>query len=453
MFLKGTFTVQTAHRCIQWIVAILIAVVSILPTMPVNAGGEQPPVELRISTIQALPGEIVYVTLAVSGLAGRQFATIAGRMEIDSTGLNYMGATPGAVLGSNGGIELLPIDNNLNNMRLSIMAPGGQPVVQDGSVAVFKFKVAKNGNWKVELKDEALDEGNVPHTMIQGMINAKTVNVRVNATYADTDVPVDGIKVTLSRVTPIIGYTNLEGIVDLTAPYGNGFGLLVEKQGDTRGAVTAFDAALILRCYHGFPSLGYVGECYNGIADVSDDGHITPYDAWLTISCSMGYMYDSSACLWRFSPGNLPYPGVVNDISVHQYAYLMGDMTGSWLQPAVVAMASENNAVQITGSSSIITVTVQNPSLLGVNFTVVGAEVLETQGYGVDAAHIGNNVSLVMPKGEITSTMQVGVHISATIGSQISITNMLINETLIEGNAATLILPGNYQVFFPALNR
>lgn len=146
------------------------------------------------------------------------------------------------------------------------------------------------------------------------------------------------------------------------------------KVSDDRGAITAYDAALTMRC-----AIGLASDCDPEIADVYKDGDITAYDAGLILWYSVG-MEDSSHLSvtghWFRTDANR-WPRIIDRDTIMNVSYsLRGDVSGNWgMSPVAAASAdstrvfAEDGQLVIQSEEEFLSVEItveENTSLLGV---------------------------------------------------------------------------------------
>ncbi len=104
------------------------------------------------------------------------------------------------------------------------------------------------------------------------------------------------------------------------------------KTGEDFGALTGNDSAVIAQFVVGLVSLNANQQT---VADVSGAGGITSFDAALIARYVVALPGSGSSGTWRFIPVSRSYPNVNSNQTAQDYsALLMGDVTGSWLNPA-----------------------------------------------------------------------------------------------------------------------
>jgi hypothetical protein len=129
------------------------------------------------------------------------------------------------------------------------------------------------------------------------------------------------INTTTGGPGPTAGQYSLTG-------FGSGaYTITPSKIGGVNGFST-FDAAKIAQHAAGISTLNATQLI---VADVSDDGTVSSYDAAMIGRWAVGNPPFGLTGTWKFIPVSRTYPQVTSDITGQDYtAYLMGEVSGNW---------------------------------------------------------------------------------------------------------------------------
>lgn len=138
---------------------------------------------------------------------------------------------------------------------------------------------------------------------------------------------IDLVELGIKDSTTVDGYFAFTNVPRLTASYTL---KAAKDSGDTRNAISAFDASLVLR---------YVVDLYklttfknqSTCADVNSNNMITAYDASLILRFIVQYNDATDIGKWHMTPADTTISNLtesVHNIIIH--AYMIGDVSGNW---------------------------------------------------------------------------------------------------------------------------
>ncbi|HEX8264880.1 MAG TPA: dockerin type I domain-containing protein [Pyrinomonadaceae bacterium] len=156
----------------------------------------------------------------------------------------------------------------------------------------------------------------------------------------------DPAKPVANVLVTAVGPTTESDTTDTTGDYqldnlvpGGTYTVTPSKSGDVNGAISPFDATMILR------HIAANGQGPNALnanqriaADTSGDGNITPFDATLILrylAAGGPNANTGQTGTWKFVPPNRTYSPLLSSQTGQDYeAILVGDVNGSWMPAA-----------------------------------------------------------------------------------------------------------------------
>lgn len=133
----------------------------------------------------------------------------------------------------------------------------------------------------------------------------------------------------IAGAPPVSAMTDTLGVFSLSGFGAGSYTIAPTRVDDTSGAISAFDAGLIVQHVVGLDRLSGIPLV---VADVSANGFVNSFDAGLIASFvnSSGFPYGQTS-RWRFTPASRTYSSVIGSIAGENYtALLMGDVSGNW---------------------------------------------------------------------------------------------------------------------------
>lgn len=161
-------------------------------------------------------------------------------------------------------------------------------------------------------------------------------------------VKLSGGKVDSSHTDPDSGSYLLDSLL-----CGLEYTLKPKKLNDTRSAISAFDASIILRCVVG---LLECGPCSLIAGDVSCNGSLSAFDASLILRYVVGIInefpcgkdwtfipadFPLDTLNWNVAPDSIYYPSLTGNLTDQDFrGILLGDVSGNWCAKVPVAKVS-----------------------------------------------------------------------------------------------------------------
>jgi hypothetical protein len=165
---------------------------------------------------------------------------------------------------------------------------------------------------------------------ICGPATAKSIDGKV--VYTASNAGVSGAKITLIemqavRTTNNDGYFGFDAVPKSSTMYT----LTASKDsGDIRNAVSAYDAALILRYVVGLHGLDTYGN-QKKAADVNGNSMLTAYDAALILRFIVGENDLTKIGVWEIMPSKKEISNLLESAHNQNFdAYMIGDVSGNW---------------------------------------------------------------------------------------------------------------------------
>jgi hypothetical protein len=143
----------------------------------------------------------------------------------------------------------------------------------------------------------------------------------------------------------VIATTNAQGDYVISSLTKGDYVLSFSKS-DVDGAITAYDAALILQRNVGLISFT---DGQNVVADVDNNGRINAMDASYILQYAAGFVtlpFNGRNSIWLFSLNNVDFSDVFDDQSLSVTAYLIGDVSGNY-GSGVANQLNMTNALRI----------------------------------------------------------------------------------------------------------
>ena len=137
---------------------------------------------------------------------------------------------------------------------------------------------------------------------------------------------------TNSDTTDQSGYYQIDNLIP-----GSTCTVTPSKSGETNGAITSFDATLVLRCVAAGNGCMLTANQRNA-ADTDNDGNVTSFDATLIlryVAANGANANTGQTGTWRFVPPQRTYPPLLgNQTNQNFEAILVGDVDGDWMPAA-----------------------------------------------------------------------------------------------------------------------
>lgn len=330
------------------------------------------------TTFEVQAGQIITVPLMIENITGRGYISFQGDLSVDPHVLKIVRII------ANYGTTVAWVDNVHHNfiipgagLRFGAMNyrewewrtewEGKQPlflIVLEAVGDPGEFSVV--GLENLLLNEERFDT-------ILGKVTISLPIVSGQAFYhGDESRPMPNVSYRLG--SPVKDYS----VVSRTGAFSfkvepETYTLYASKVNDQGNAISAYDAALVMRC-----AIGLANDCDPEIADVYQDGDITAYDAGLILWYSVGLEDKSGLSVtghwFRTDANRWPRP-ITQDTVLNVSYSLRGDVSGNWGMIPVAAASdsvrvfAEDGQLVIQSTEEFLSVEItveENTSLLGV---------------------------------------------------------------------------------------
>lgn len=259
-------------------------------------------------------------------------AFIAGDFEIsyDVNILTYLGFTKGNIASTFSTFVNKPI-----NGTLLISMAGSLSVTGSGDLVFLRFKVTTTqfdtSNITIELAE--LNGSNLDVVINSGIVSYEPVIAFSGSVYYFYDNKVvENVTVMIeSESNLVVAKTNAEGGYTITSLTKGDYVVKFNKT-ETEGAITAYDAALILQRNVGLITFT---SGQSVVADIDNNGRINALDASYVLQYAAGFVtlpFNGRTSTWIFSSNNVDFRDVFENQSLNVIAYLIGDVSGNFGQ-------------------------------------------------------------------------------------------------------------------------
>lgn len=162
-----------------------------------------------------------------------------------------------------------------------------------------------------------------------------------NATVTAT-----GTTNTQSDVTDATGFYQINNLTP-----GDSYTVTPSKSGDVNGAITAFDATLVLRCVAAGMSACTLTANQKTAGDANNSGDLTAFDATLIlrfVAAGASNANTGQTGTWKFNPPSREYNPLLTSQTNQDYAaILVGDVNGSWTPPTTTPVPAARRLGQL----------------------------------------------------------------------------------------------------------
>lgn len=277
-----------------------------------------------------LPVTTVTVPVNVDDVSGKGLLSFDTRITYNSSVIN----SPSVSLTALTSGRTLTVNNTTPGLII-ISVFGDTPLAGSGDLLNITFNVVGSiGTTSgVNFNSFVFNEGTPCLSTSNGSVNVIGGTISGNVTYYSSmgTQSVPGTNLNGTGSVNVSATTNLSGVYTLSGFGPGAYTVTPSKTGDINSlAITSNDSARIAQHVAGLLPLNADQLI---VADVSDNGTVTSFDAALIARYTVLLPNSGSTGTWRFNPANRNYPGgVTSNISGQNYtAYLMGDVTGSWV--------------------------------------------------------------------------------------------------------------------------
>jgi uncharacterized repeat protein (TIGR02543 family) len=137
--------------------------------------------------------------------------------------------------------------------------------------------------------------------------------------------------------------TNLAGAYSISSLGAGSYTVTPSKSGEVNGAVSGMDSAQIAQWVVGLISLNATQQA---VADVSGTGGVSSFDSALIARYVVSLPNAGSSGTWRFTPTSTTHPNVNVNRTGDYTALLMGDVSGSWIDPLATRPAPDTEELK-----------------------------------------------------------------------------------------------------------
>ena len=318
---------------------------------PTNAPTTTPtPLGIPVSlpNANAIPG-VVVIPITVGDTTGQQI--ISYDLNIDFDPSKIQPASPPVDVSGTLSTTMSITPNSNYPGHLIVSAFQGQPLSGAGTLIKLRFNVVGTPGQSTSLTFAdftdptsifhpgfMFNEGDPAASITNGSVTVTSgtsgsisgIVTYGNAIGAPSTRFVNNVMVrSTAGSPPVSGMSDPFGFF-LVSGFGSGsYTITPEREDDTSGAITAFDAALIAR--HVI-AVQRIAGTQLAVADVSGNGIVNSFDAGLIASFVNASPFPNGlTSKWRFIPESKTYSSVAGNITGEDFtSLLMGDVSGSW---------------------------------------------------------------------------------------------------------------------------
>lgn len=196
------------------------------------------------------------------------------------------------------------------------------------------------------------NEGLPVATPRDGLFTSTGLGIVGAVTYITGTRPVAGTVLTISGGAATTVTTGSDGRYRVAVTAGKSYTVTPGSGRYSGPAITALDAAYVAQCLLGRRPMS---ECSTNAANVSNTGGVSAFDASLIARYAVGLTSPTSQVgNWLYSPARRTYSNVqTSQLNQGYQAYLRGDVTGNWGQPAVATAAASIAARLIAPAAAV----------------------------------------------------------------------------------------------------
>jgi len=282
--------------------------------------------EVSLSDIQAHPGQMVELPIAVDAVEGLLAGSI--KLSFDKDVLSVESVRKGSLTS---GFSLEHNKDNPGELQLSLAS--ATAVKGSGTLAVIEFRVleSEKGYSAITLEDVSLNDGSIAANKVNGSFTAANTSVMSgNILYYNGNGPVGGASLKLSGEKTYSSSSGENGSYSISGIEAGPYTLTASKSDEVTG-ISAYDASLILQGDAGILSLSGNQKT---AGDVNRSGAANSMDASYVLQRAVGLIqvpFPGAGKVWAFEPGERSYANVAADVTGQNFtAILLGDVSGSW---------------------------------------------------------------------------------------------------------------------------
>lgn len=311
----------------------------------ITGGISADPVELSVpAQTEGSPGGSVSIPVRIQNGIDKNLIAISFDVEFDDA---ILSATNVSINGSV--VSGWSLSYNIDTDRIRIAIAGVTTLGSDGMIVTAEFDVnqqaVSGSSSHLNITNVLLNEGNIPFNVENGVVNiSSTIKIGGLVQYFKGNTGVENVNLALTGETALSMNSQANGSYEFNALNTGDYTITPSKSGDKNGAVSHYDASLILQNYVGtlsFTSLEAMA------ADVSGDGNATAFDAALILQYVVGIITSFPAGTdWIFVPDSYSYTGLSSNVTNADFTgIVIGDPSGNWSPVTPVVAKVTQNAV------------------------------------------------------------------------------------------------------------
>ncbi len=274
---------------------------------------------------------------------------------------------------------------NLNTAGRAVLSVANAGAVSgSGSLVILRFNVIGSPpvSSPLAIESVSLNDGAVTASRSDGLF---TVNgffdLSGTVRYFKTGTAVPGAALSLAGVGSFPATTGSNGTFAMTSIPTGSYMLTPTKANDVNGAITAYDASLVLQKAAGLITLSAEET---RAADVNRNGIISAMDASYILGAAVGINpvpFPGAGRVWDFLPDQRTYNLLNANLTGQDFtAVLLGDVSGNWspasvpqsiIQSGAVAYALVHDAVNTPDpNTACLLVKTPQPAIYGLDLSV-----------------------------------------------------------------------------------
>ena len=307
------------------------------PTPTATATGNGVVVMLPTNATSAPNSQVTIPLLLPASVTGQAIIAYDFHLTFDPAVLSGVGSNSVGTLSDGWNVTV----NTTTPGVLQVVAFNTTPLAGSGTLLNLLFNVvgAANSSTALTLTNFVFNEGEPTAQTSNGLFTVRAAwTVGGAVTYRTTTRMMSGLTLDLSGASSHQTTTDSNGVYNFTMQTSGAHTVTPSKSGGING-ISAFDAAYIAQCVAGVRNLA---DCPILAADASGNNLLSAFDAAQVAQFVAGLAGPTSRVgRWLFSPANRTYATLTGSLTTENYgAYLVGEVSGNWQPPAVVAAAT-----------------------------------------------------------------------------------------------------------------
>lgn len=284
--------------------------------------------QLQVPLVKGMVGQEILIPVHlnnVSGLISAEF-----RFDYNATVLQYVGFVKGTIA-----TRFTTVINASTTGQVRVAMASDINVSGSGDLIYLKFKVLTKpvGEVELALTNASLNGDSIQVETISGKFMEDIVyTISGTFVYYASQEKIQNVRIVLEGEKQYIAITNSNGSYTLQEIEPGSYTLKFEKK-DEVGAITAYDASLVLRKSAG---LDLLSEHQMIAGDVNGDGKVNSFDAALILQFAAGLRvlpFEGRTNIWHFTSNNIELPNLSQNIANQNItAILIGDVSGNYSQ-------------------------------------------------------------------------------------------------------------------------